>query len=173
MWETNRITLRPFEKQDAPQICRIINEDEIRRAMVTVKYPFSETAASEFIERSNAEHTKRFAVLEANRDEILGCVSLLEIDETHLQAELSFFISAKASGKGLTTEAGKLVLRFGFFSLGLNRIYALHLMSNAGSAKVLEKLGFKGEGVLRERVKKNDDFYDVKMLSLLKREFAA
>lgn len=172
MWETSRVKLRPFEKQDAPQICRIINEDEIRRAMVTVKYPFSETAALEFIERSNTEHTKRFAVLEANRDEVLGCVSLLEIDETHLQAELSFFISAKASGRGLTTEAGKLVLRFGFFSLGLNRIYALHLMSNAGSAKVLEKLGFKGEGILRERVKKNDDFYDVKMLSLLKREFA-
>lgn len=171
MWETNQVTLRLFEKQDAPQICRIINEDEIRRAMVTVKYPFSENAALDFVEGSNSEYTKRFAVLEANRDEVLGCISLLEIDETHLQAELSFFVSAKASGKGLTTEAGRIVLRFGFFSLGLNRIYALHLVSNAGSVKVLEKLGFKGEGVLRERVKNKGDFYDVKMLSLLKREF--
>lgn len=171
MFETNRVTLRRFKRQDAEQICRIINESEIRQAMVTVKYPFSETDALVFIECGNTEHTNRFAVSEPNQDQILGCVSLLEIDRKHLQAELSFFISTNASGKGLTTEAGRIVLKYGFASLGLNRVYALHLVSNTGSAKVLEKLGFKCEGIMRERVKKDDYFHDVKLLSLLKREF--
>jgi RimJ/RimL family protein N-acetyltransferase len=63
------------------------------------------------------------------------------------------------------------LIKYAFTSLALNRIYAFHLVDNIGSAKVLEKLGLSPEGTLRERVKKNGQFYDVRLLSLLKREF--
>jgi ribosomal-protein-alanine N-acetyltransferase len=165
------VRLRPFQDRDAESLCRIINEDQVRQAMVTITYPFSEADAMKFIEESNTSHQKRFAVLQQGKNDLLGCVSLLEIDRTHLQAELSFFMSERASGKGLMTEAGKILIKYAFTSLALNRIYAFHLVDNIGSAKVLEKLGLIPEGTLRERVKKNGQFYDVRLLSLLKREF--
>lgn len=167
----NSIRLRSLRKSDATRICGIVNEPEIRRAMVTIKYPFAETDALRFIEKSDSLHTRRFGLVGENQDEILGSVSLLEIDADHSQAELSFFISKEASGRGLTTEAAKLALKFAFESLGLNRIYAFHLVENSASAKILAKLGFTNEGVLRERVKIEGRFYDVKMSSFLKNEW--
>lgn len=167
----NSITLRFVQPQDSLQICRIVNEPIVRQAMVTVNYPFAEADAHEFIKHGNSDYARRFAVLAKDRNEVLGCVSLLEIDNAHCQAELSFFISEQASGKGITTQAAKLILQYAFSDLKLNRIYAFHLVENAASARILEKLDFKLEGVLRERVKKNNRFHDVKQLSLLSREF--
>lgn len=172
MIESNVIKLRPLRESDATRICHIINEEEIRQAMVTIEYPFSQADGLEFVRKSDTTRTKRFGLVKVNQDEVLGCVSLLEIDRKHLQAELSFFISGEASGQGLTTEAGKTILTLAFKSLYLNRIYAFHLVENLASAKILAKLGFKNEGVLRERVKSHERFYDVKLLSLLKKEWS-
>ncbi len=167
----NSVTLRSLQERDASQLCQIVNQVAIRQAMVTIKYPFSEADALALIQQSNSEHCSRFAVQLKDQMEMVGCISLLEIDKVHLQAELSFFISAQAGGKGLTTEAGRIALRYAFTALKLNRLYALHLSGNVASAKVLEKLGFTIEGVLRDRVRKNNHFYDVTLLSLLRREF--
>ena len=54
--------------------------------------------------------------------------------------------------------------------LGLNRIYAHHMVRNPGSGRVLEKIGFVGEGMLRERVRKWGVYEDVVLCAVLRRE---
>jgi RimJ/RimL family protein N-acetyltransferase len=68
-------------------------------------------------------------------------------------------------GRGYATEASQTVLQFGFEVLSLNRIYAHHMLRNPASGRVLEKIGMKQEGILRERVRKWGIFEDVAIRS--------
>jgi ribosomal-protein-alanine N-acetyltransferase len=68
------------------------------------------------------------------------------------------------------TEALHSVIAYGFDHLRLNRIEAWVMPENRASSRVLEKLGFSSEGVLRERGFWKGTYHDLEMFSLLKRE---
>ena len=61
-------------------------------------------------------------------------------------------ISRDRAGSGYATEAAAAVLRFGFDTLGLHRIWATCRPENLGSSRVLEKIGMQREGHLRDHV---------------------
>jgi ribosomal-protein-alanine N-acetyltransferase len=63
------------------------------------------------------------------------------------------------------------VIDFGFNSLEINRIEAEVMQGNIVSEKVLEKSGFKNEGVLRQWMYWNGNYYDMTMFSLLKKDY--
>ncbi|MDR1402923.1 MAG: GNAT family N-acetyltransferase [Tannerellaceae bacterium] len=69
------------------------------------------------------------------------------------------------------TEALETVIDFGFNSLEINRIEAEVMQGNIVSEKVLEKSGFKNEGVLRQWMYWNGNYYDMTMFSLLKKDY--
>jgi [ribosomal protein S5]-alanine N-acetyltransferase len=60
------------------------------------------------------------------------------------------------------------VIEFGFSKLALHKIEANHLSRNPSSGKVLRKLGFEQEGVLRDHVIKWDCFEDVVTYGLIR-----
>ena len=64
-----------------------------------------------------------------------------------------------------------MVLGFGFASMGLNRIEATVTPGNEGSLRVLQKLGFKREGLLRQHKKIHNQYTDAIVLSLLSSEY--
>ena len=69
------------------------------------------------------------------------------------------------------TEALDAMLKFGFEDYGFNRIVAKVMTGNAGSIKVLQKLGFVQEGILRESLYKNGQYQDLIVFSILKSEY--
>ena len=73
----------------------------------------------------------------------------------------------------MATEAAAAAVRFGFGELELNRITAYHMVRNAASARVLTRLGFQGEGLLRQRVRNWGMFEDVLAYALLRTEYLA
>lgn len=74
-------------------------------------------------------------------------------------------------GKGLTTEAVKLMLKFAFEKLKLHRIYANLFEKNIASRRVLEKCGFKLEGVARECRYRYGKWHNELKLGILKQEY--
>ena len=112
-----------------------------------------------------------FAVVTRNDAELVGTAGLRDIDREHGQAEMGFWIAVDRWRQGYATEAAQALLRFGFETLQLNRIYAHHLLRNPASGRVLEKIGMRKEGVLRERVCKWGVFEDVAILAILKKEW--
>jgi [ribosomal protein S5]-alanine N-acetyltransferase len=74
-------------------------------------------------------------------------------------------------GQGYATEAAKALLRHGFEALGLNRIYAHHMTKNPASGRVLEKIGMKREGLLRQAILKSDNFEDVVLYAMLRQDW--
>ena len=78
----------------------------------------------------------------------VGEVSLTDFLEKG-RAELGYYLSRDQWGRGLTTEAVRAVLRYGFENMELNRIHATAHPENVASIRVLEKVGMRREGLLR------------------------
>jgi RimJ/RimL family protein N-acetyltransferase len=103
---------------------------------------------------------------------LVGTIGLRDIDAEHSQAELGFWVAVECWGQGYATEAARAVVGFGFGQLGLNRIYAHHMVRNPASGRVLTKVGMKQEGLLRQRVRKWGVFEDVVPMAMLREEWA-
>jgi RimJ/RimL family protein N-acetyltransferase len=75
-------------------------------------------------------------------------------------------------GTGFATEAGAALLRYGFETLGLNRIFAHHMRRNPASGRVMQKLRMRYEGSLRQHFRRNDRFEDLECYGILKQEYS-
>jgi len=60
------------------------------------------------------------------------------------------------------------VIEFGFQQLGLNRVFAYHMLRNPASGRVMQKLGMTQEGVLKQHAKKWGKFEDVALFGILR-----
>ena len=69
--------------------------------------------------------------------------------------------------RGYATEASEALVQFGFEEMELNRIHARHMVRNPASGRVMEKLGMKSEGILREYSLNRGQFEDIAMYSIL------
>ena len=114
----------------------------------------------------------RVAVTLRESGTLAGVVNLHGVDEAHCCAETSYALSPAYRGAGLMPEALGAVLRFGFAQAGFNRICAEVLAGNAASVRVLEKCGFRREGILRRRYRKDGCFVDAWLYAVLSSEFS-
>jgi ribosomal-protein-alanine N-acetyltransferase len=89
----------------------------------------------------------------------------------HARAELGYVLSREYWGKGLIPEAVRAIIAFGFARVELNRIEARCIAANIASARVMEKAGMTYEGTLREREFIKGAYRDMKLYSILRREY--
>ena len=101
---------------------------------------------------------------------LIGAIGLT-IDKRFNRAELGYWVGKEYWNQGYCTEASKVILKYGFYELGLHRIIATHIMRNPASGKVMKKIGMKKEGILREHVIKWDKYEDVVSYGILKKEW--
>ncbi len=176
-FQTERLLLRPFTLQDAPAVAQAAGRREIADTTILIPHPYTEIHARRWIEGlvEAAAHNRVavFAIQAKSSGKLVGAIGLREIDEEHSQAELGFWIAVEFWGQGFATEAARAVIRHAFESLHLNRVYAHHMARNPASGRVLEKVGLKREGFLRQRVRKWGRFEDVVLLAILREEWAS
>ena len=84
---------------------------------------------------------------------------------------LGYGLGTEHWGQGIATEAVREVVRYAFEELRLHRVQAWVFANNAASQRVLEKVGFSYEGVLREKVAWGDTRVDDKVFGLLRHEW--
>lgn len=111
----------------------------------------------------------RWGIAIKGEQHIIGTVGFNSYENNH-KATIGYDLQTLYWGKGYATEALRAVINFGFQSLGINRIEAEIMTGNLASEKVLSKLGFTKEGVLRQWMLWNGKHYDMAMYSLLKDE---
>jgi ribosomal-protein-serine acetyltransferase len=85
--------------------------------------------------------------------------------------EIGYWLAAAAQGRGTMTECCRLLVRYAFLTLDLNRVEIAAATGNQRSRAVPERLGFKFEGVLREREELYGTFVDHAVYSQLRSEF--
>ena len=173
--ETERIQLNPVSMTDTKDIQENARVREIADTMISIPYPYPPDGGTRYVDKHLAEFETGTAVsfILRNRSSgrFLGIVELRAIETEHSQGELSFWLAKHAWGKGYMQEALSAVVEFAFESVGLNRLYAYHMLRNPASGRILEKTGFRREGVLCQRVRKWNIFEDVALWAILRRDW--
>ncbi|MDI1324195.1 MAG: GNAT family protein [Algoriphagus sp.] len=112
----------------------------------------------------------RWGIALKGEESIIGTIGFNNFQKNH-SGNLGFDLQFEYWNKGLISEALKEIIKYGFQQLEINRMEADVQLGNIGSEKVLEKLGFRKEGILRDWMYWNGNHYDMTMFSLLKRDF--
>jgi len=170
---TARLILGPFEPNDAAELQRLAGAREIADTTVSIPHPYELDQAVAWIEQQRREAVRGRAISFAIRllkGTLIGSVGLRDIDLEHGQAELGFWIGREWWGNGYAREAASAVIRFGFESLGLNRICAHHMVRNPAAGRVLQSAGMQREGLLRQRVRKWGRYEDVVLYAVIRDE---
>ncbi len=101
---------------------------------------------------------------------IIGTVGFNNFSPKH-RANLGYDLQSLYWNRGYMTEVLQTVIDYGFNKLDINRIEAEVMQGNVISERLLEKLDFKREGVLRQWMLWNNRYYDMTMYSLLKTDY--
>ena len=103
-----------------------------------------------------------------NSGELVGVISLTPgRDINRYSAEVGYFVGEQYWNRGYATEALRLVGNFAQFKHGLKRLYATVFDSNLASMRVLEKAGFKKEGIMKSSAVKDDKILDEHLYGLV------
>jgi len=168
--KTKKFILRPYKKGDELSLRENINDKIIARNTQRVPFPYTLKDAREWISTNLKEGKKKnptkinFAI-DIN-GEVIGSIGLHNI-QGH-KAELGYWLAKKHRGKGIITLALKKTTGFGFDKLKFRRISANVFPWNKASMRVLEKAGYKFEGVLRKEVKKGNKFLNCHVFAKVK-----
>lgn len=170
---TQRLTLRPLQPSDAPDLSRLASAAEVARNTLRIPHPYPESAAVEWIAFNQKELQDGdeivLAVVVTATNEFAGSIGLLT--KPFDVAEIGYWIGVPYWGRGYATEAAAEMVRYGFEERGFNRIEAAHFARNPASGRVLQKIGMVFEGVMRQAMRKGDEYLDSRMYSILRSEF--
>jgi RimJ/RimL family protein N-acetyltransferase len=173
-FETERLVARAPVENDIPAIVNHLSNPAISLTTLTIPYPYSESAARQWIDKAVQERISELAytfVLELKlNSEVIGAIGL-HMAPLHDRAEAGYWIAEEYWNQGYATEALTGLIRFGFDKLNLNKIYTTHMDLNPSSGKVMLKAGMKYEGSLRAHYKKGEKYVDVLQYAVLKTEF--
>lgn len=172
--ETNRLTLRPFHKEDASEVQRMAGDVEIARTTLNVPHPYPDGAAEQFFEATHKAADEgrafTFAVELKETGQLVGCIGL-GIQAAHKRAEIAYWIGKEYWGHGYASEAARAVVRFGFTTCDLNRIYAFAMSHNPASTGVMKKVGMTYEGTFPQHAVKWGEFVDLVAYGMVKVDF--
>lgn len=172
----DRVRLRHIEKEDLPRFVEWLNDPEVSQGL-SMYTPLSMAEEENWFEKMlEAPSEERSLCIEAkNSDEwqLIGNSGFFSIDWRNRSAELGLFIGDKAYwDKGYGTEVVELLLRHGFATLNLYRIFLRVFEDNPRAIRVYEKAGFIHEGRQRKAEYHNGQFHDVLFMSILRPEWA-
>ncbi len=167
----DNIALREFRDSDSFKLATLCNNNKIHDNLRDlIPFPYLEQDAKYFINLCRNENPKTNLAIEFN-GEFAGVIGLgLQTDVYKLSAEIGYWLGEPFWGKGIATRAVRLMLDYGFSTLGVVRIYSSVFDYNKPSQRVLEKAGFELEGIFRKAVFKNAKIYDEYRYAKLKPE---
>jgi ribosomal-protein-alanine N-acetyltransferase len=176
MLETARLVLRPITTADAPALLSLFGDKDVTRFYDLETFTSVEQAEA-LVQKLAAVHEagrgRRWGMQPKTETELVGTVGFNEWARAARRGGLGYDLRSTHWGRGLVAEALLAILKYGFEEMDLNRVEAFVMRGNERSMKLLRKLGFSEEGVLRERGAWKGGFHDLTLFSLLKSEYVA
>jgi ribosomal-protein-alanine N-acetyltransferase len=172
--ETGRLRLRRLMTRDANDVYEYASDSNVSK-YVTWEHHRSVADSLHFIRMvlnsySRGEPTSWGIVYKEDRKLIgTGGYHWWQIESA--RAEIGYAIYSRYWNMGIMTEALQAMIEFGFEKMLLNRIEARCYIKNTASERVLQKCGMKYEGIMRESLYVKGEFQDLKLYSILKKEF--
>lgn len=172
--ETDRLVLRKMKASDANDMFEYAKKSEVTRFLTWKPHP-DVKYTREYLEYIATRYAVGdfydWAVVIKGENKMIGTCGFTRFDLANNSAEIGYVLNPEYCGKGIATEAAREVVRFGFEELKLHRIEARYMSGNAASQRVMEKLGMKRDGILREAYYVHGSYKTVAVYSILSSEY--
>jgi len=155
------IKLRKLKTSDKSVIAKQLNNKKIWDNLTNkIPFPYTERDAEIFLKFTERDKNHKAFAIEFNM-EFCGIIGLIKQKDVYEKsAELGYWIGEPFWNKGIATKAIQLITDYGFKNLDIIRIYSSVFEYNIASMKVLEKNGYKKEGVFQKAIFKNNKIWD-------------
>lgn len=167
-----KIYLRPVEDGDAELFYYGKNDSSVRETLFLFK-PYSRDDIKQETEKwFKSNENILFTICEKDSEKAIGITGLFRVD--YVSRAAVFFIAIydpEFWSKGYGGEATRLVIRYSFDILNLNRLQLHVSVDNEKGVKAYKKAGFTVEGTLREAMYHNDEYVDFYVMGLLRKEY--
>lgn len=167
------VKLKKWEEKDAESLSMTLsNQNILKNLRDGLPYPYTRDDALDYIRFINdSDHNKYYVFAITVNDLVIGNISVERQENIHYRTgELGYYIDEKYWGKGIMSEAVRLICEYVFSHSDIIRIFAEPFSYNIASCKVLEKNGFVCEGILRKNAIKGGQILDMKLYALIKEE---
>ena len=170
------VSLRPFRADDAPAVFAACQDPDIQRWIPLIPAPYTEADARRFILMTlQAWHDGsgyEFAIADAATDRYIGSIGL-HVGANPRRHAIGYLVAPEARRQGVALRAVRLVVRWGFEHLAIERLALWTLPGNVASQAVAENAGFRREGLIRNWEADRDEHpVDAVMFSMTPEDLA-
>ena len=159
--DCNGCVIRSWQAGDELRLADHANDREIwLNLRDRFPHPYTQTDAGQWIAHVlTANPETNFAI--SIDGEVVGGIGLvLHDDIERCAAEVGYWLSRQYWGRGIVTAALQVFTQYAFTHFTLNRLYAVPFLHNQGSIRVLEKAGYKREGIMHRSAIKDGVLLD-------------
>ena len=170
---SNNIVLRRSTFDDCKEFTRWEEQDYIKEFLTINKERSYEEVVREFITRDSDSSKEQYTILLKENSLPLGRVYLSNISKSYDSIDITrIYIGEKGyTGKGYGREVMVLLLDYCFNTLNMERVTIDHFSGNDKASSLYLDLGFKYEGIMRNAAKRDNKYYDLHLMSLLREEY--
>ncbi|WP_248903593.1 GNAT family N-acetyltransferase [Halocatena marina] len=162
------VELRTIEEEDIEFLQQLINDSRVRTSLAAVE-PKNREQERDWVGSLGDDDSVHLLICADG--ERVGCISLKPPNEIWGVVEVGYMIAPEQWGNGYATDALATLCGYAFNERRLNKVYAHCFTTNPASRRVLEKVGFEEEGLLREEAFIDGDHVDVHRYGLLANEW--
>ena len=166
---TSRLTLRSLSQRDIHDVFEYCSKREVSEFVAWHSHQNLADSRG-FIDWVLMNYQNRLAMTWAVEvtalHKVIGTCSYVTIDPLFKVCELGYALSSDFWGQGYASEAAMSLVHFGFSHVGFQRMEAKCMTGNHASARVLEKLGMRLEGVLRKGIFCKNRAHDLRLYAM-------
>ncbi|MEM7481368.1 MAG: GNAT family N-acetyltransferase [Acidobacteriota bacterium] len=170
---TERLLIRDFRPSDFAAVHAFQSDPEVARYTSRGPYTSEDTLAliGSAIEAAEADPRDTYQLVATRHDQPFGRALLLP--NGHRIYEIGYSLAREAWGQGYGSEIARALTAFAFDHLEAHRLFGRVDPANLPSIKILERLGYRREGVLRKDLWKENQWWDTGYYGLLENEWEA
>ncbi|MDX3309404.1 GNAT family N-acetyltransferase [Streptomyces sp. NPDC054884] len=157
------LLLRPWRATDAPAVHAAFQDPAMHQWHIRAADSEEEVAGwiEEWRTCWQEERSAQWAVVDAHTDGLLGRVALRGVQLDEGVAEIAYWTTAAARGRGVAPRATTALTRWAFDEVGFHRLELMHATANEASCRVAGKAGFALEGTKRSAALHQDGWHDM------------
>lgn len=170
MYYGTKVKLRAYKKEDIPLAYDFVNDGELKKLLVTdVPFPTMYEEEEQWYESLLKDKDNyNFAIEDLETGNYIGGCGINKLDWLNRVATIGIMIGDKRYwGKGYGTDAVKVLNKFIFQQMNMNKIKLNVFSFNERAKKSYDKCGFQIEGILRQELFRDGEYYDEYVMALL------
>lgn len=173
--QQGNIFIREYKRSDLLSVHEMLSDPIVYRTTCAIPLNCSLTFASRWLEcvrkSLKKEADLEYGIFSAHNGEYIGNVGLIGIDYINRSANITYIITPKFHHMGYGCAAAKMMVQYGFETLGLTRIHGKCMDFNTASKMVMLKCGFLYEGTGRGEMIKEKKLVNIEHYGILKNDY--